>query len=250
MSLRQGLSTFILALAVLFSVGVRADVTLATVELQELKPGVYLHRSVLQTEDYGLVEANGVVYVANGEALVVDTPCNEAQTKDLIDKIESTLKAKVVGVVIGHAHADSMGGLATFQARNIPSYSSFVTQDQARQKGLPVAQIGFDSQLELMVGTKPVRIGYFGPGHAHGNIVTYLTKEQVLFGGCLIRAKGASVGYLGDAEPEMWSTTVRKVADAFAQAQIVVPGHGAAGGHELLDYTINLFEPYSLKAKK
>lgn len=211
------------------------------VELEEIRPNVYLHRSYLQTDDFGLVDCNGLVYVSNGEALVIDTPCNVAQTEALIEKIESELKSTVTGVVIGHRHADSMGGLQAFASRKIPSYSSISTQQKARDEKLPLPVAGFDSQLEVRVGDKLVRCGYFGPGHTEDNTVTYLVEEKVLFGDCLIKAQGASEGYLGDAKPEQWSATVEKVRKAYPDVEVVVPGHGAVGDRSLLDYTIELF---------
>ncbi len=235
----------LLSLALTLSVAgpLTAAPSLDTVELEEVRPNVYLHRSYLQTNDFGLVDCNGLVYVVGDEALVIDTPCNVAQTEALIAKIEGELKATVSGVVIGHRHADSMGGLQAFVSRKIPSYSSLETQRKARDEKLPVPGVGFDSQLEVTVGDKIVRCGYFGPGHTEDNSVTYLVDEKVLFGDCLIKADGASEGYLGDAQPERWSATVEKVRQAYPDVEVVVPGHGTVGDRSLLDYTIKLFAP-------
>ena len=211
------------------------------VELIAIRPGVYLHRSYLQTEDFGKVDCNGLVYVVNGEALVIDTPPTEALTEELLAKVKSELKATVVGLSVGHTHPDSMGGLAAFQRAKIPSYASRKTLEVARAKGLPVPSVGYESVLELSVGGKAVLCGYYGPGHAPDNSVTYLVDEKVLFGGCLVKAADASKGYLGDAVVEQWSATVRKVRDAFPAVEVVVPGHADYGGPELLDYTIELF---------
>lgn len=212
------------------------------VELVLVRPGVYLHRTYMSTNDFGKVDCNGLVYVVNGEALVVDTPPTAALSRALLARIQSELKAKVVGLSIGHTHEDSMGGLAVFESAGIPSYASRQTQVLARQKGLPVPRAGYDSQLELMVGGKPVLCGYFGPGHAPDTAVTYLVEEKVLFGGCLVKALGAGKGFLGDADLAQWSPTVRRVRQAFPDAQVVVPGHGAFGDAGLLDFTIELFD--------
>lgn len=212
-------------------------------EIEELKPGVYLVRDYLSTQDFGRVDCNGLLYVVNGEALVVDTPHTEALSEVLIERVKTQFGAKITGVVIGHTHADSMGGLAAFQKAGIPSYSSLATQEKAGRQGLPIPTAGYDSSLELRVGGKTVRCRYFGPGHTDDNAVTYLEEEKVLFGDCLVKAQGASKGFLGDADVEQWPQTLGKVKVAFPDAQIVVPGHGAPGGTELLDYTIELFTP-------
>jgi metallo-beta-lactamase class B len=213
-----------------------------TLELEELKPGVYLVRDYLSTQDYGLVDCNGLVYVVDGEALVIDTPHTEALSEALIERVSSELGAKVIGVVIGHTHADSMGGLAAFEKRGIPSYSSLGTQNRAAELQLPIPAAGYQHALEVKVGGKTVRCEYFGPGHTVDNAVTYLVDEKVLFGDCLVKTMGASEGYLGDAVVSEWSRTVGKIRQAHPDVELVVPGHGAPGGPELLDYTITLFE--------
>ena len=220
-----------------------AEPTTKDVELEQLRPGVYLVRDYLSTQDFGLVDCNGLVYVANGEALVIDTPHTEALAEVLLTRIETELKAKVTGVVIGHTHADSMGGLAAFQKAGIPSYSSRAAQALAKEQNLPIPTAGYDERLDLRVGGKTVRCQYFGPGHTVDTAVTYLVDEKVLFGDCLVKANGASKGWLGDAKVSEWSNTVRKVREAFPDVEMVVPGHGKAGGKELLDYTIELFTP-------
>ncbi|MGE0492978.1 MAG: MBL fold metallo-hydrolase [Vulcanimicrobiota bacterium] len=80
-----------------------------------------------------------------------------------------------------------------------------------------------------------------GRGHSFDNVVTYLPAEKVLFGGCLLKARGAGKGNLADADVAAWPTTVAAVRQAFAEAEFVVPGHGRWGGPELLDYTIEMF---------
>lgn len=212
-------------------------------EIEEIKPGVYLVRDYLSTQDFGRVDCNGLLYIADGEALVIDTPHTEALSEVLIERVKTQFGAKITGVVIGHTHADSMGGLAAFQKAGIPSYSSQATQEKAIQQGLPVPTAGYGSSLELRVGGKTVRCRYFGPGHTGDNAVTYLEEEKVLFGDCLVKAQGASKGFLGDADVERWSQTVSKVKETFPEAQVVIPGHGPVGGTELLDYTIELFTP-------
>jgi metallo-beta-lactamase class B len=72
-------------------------------------------------------------------------------------------------------------------------------------------------------------------------VVGYFDKEQVLFGGCLIKELDATKGYLGDALVGEWSATVEQVKNAYPKLKWVVPGHGQVGDVSLLDYTIQLF---------
>ena len=93
--------------------------------------------------------------------------------------------------------------------------------------------------LTLQVAIVAVR--FFGPGHTADNVLGYFEKEQVLFGGCLIKELDATKGYLGDAVVGEWSTTVGRVKQAYPNLKWVVPGHGKVGDVSLLDYTIQLF---------
>ena len=100
----------------------------------------------------------------------------------------------------------------------------------------------FDNRLKLSIGDEKVYAEYFGEGHTQDNIIGYFPKDNAIFGGCLIKRLGASKGYLGDANTDLWSGTVRKLKLKYPNAKIVIPGHGKWGGTELFDYTIKLFK--------
>jgi metallo-beta-lactamase class B len=58
----------------------------------------------------------------------------------------------------------------------------------------------------------------------------------------LIKELEATKGYLGDANIAQWSNTVERIKEQYPNIKIVIPGHGAIGGKDLLDYTIQLFK--------
>lgn len=211
--------------------------------VNRLTKNTFIHTSYLQTDDFGKVACNGMIVISDGEALVFETPTDDAGAKELIKYIEGTLKCKVIGVVADHFHTDCLGGLAEFHAQNIPSYAHSLTLELAKRDGVTVPQNGFNDRLELTVGKRVVISEFFGEGHTVDNIVNYVPKDRILFGGCLIKAMDANKGYLGDANPEQWSTTVEAVKANYKKARVVIPGHGDYGGKELLDYTIQLFQP-------
>ena len=58
--------------------------------------------------------------------------------------------------------------------------------DWGEPENLPyVPSITFSEQLTLWLGTEPVELLYFGPGHTTGDIVVYLPYEKVAFIGDL-----------------------------------------------------------------
>jgi len=188
------------------------------------------------------VACNGLIFIDQGEAAVFDTPTNPDVSKALIQAIETELNAKVKAVVVNHFHEDCLGGLSVFHQQGIPSYANYRTIQLAQKDSVEVPQNGFDLVQTIQIGDQIVVNKYLGEAHATDNIVSYIPSESVLFGGCQVKSLGAGKGYLGDANPDEWSNTARKVKEAFSEAKIVVPGHGKVGGLELLDFTEELFE--------
>jgi metallo-beta-lactamase class B len=209
--------------------------------ITQLSESTFEHTSFLQTEDFGNVPCNGLI-VANGpEAIVFDTPTTDTTSAELIGWISGTLGARITAIVPTHFHNDCLAGLQAFHAKGIPSYAYHRTLDLARKKGFVVPQHGFTDPLILHVGQEKVIVKHFGEGHTVDNVVGYFPREHVLFGGCLIKEIDAGKGYLGDANVAAWSATVERVKQEYPDVELVVPGHGACGGQELLDYTIQLF---------
>ncbi|MGB3800933.1 MAG: subclass B1 metallo-beta-lactamase [Lewinella sp.] len=209
--------------------------------VDRLTDRTYVHVTYLDTDDFGRVPCNGLIVVEDGDAIIYDSPPSDAAAAELIDYVSETLDAEVTAVIATHFHADCLGGFAAFQERGIPTYATEHTARLAREKGFPVASRTFDERLELNAGKLATLTVYAGPGHTPDNVVGYVPREEVLFGGCLVKAMGANKGNLADADTTQWPTTVMRLNDEFPRARYVVPGHGAVGGPELLDYTRRLF---------
>lgn len=211
-------------------------------EITQITPNAYIHTSFLQTDDFGNVPCNGLVVTANKEAIIFDTPVDDSSAEVLIRWIRETLGYTIHGIIPTHFHNDCLGGLKAFEGHEIPSYAHIKTIEFAKKNKLVVPQNSFSDSLVLKVGDKTVRAKYFGEGHTQDNVVGYFPSEEILFGGCLIKALDAQKGYLGDANVDAWSSTVERVKKSFPKTKIVVPGHGKHGNLELLDYTMNLFK--------
>lgn len=211
--------------------------------ITQLTENTFIHTSYLQTDDFGKVACNGLIVRSGSEVVIFDTPTNDGGSKTLIHWIQTTLHARVKTIIPTHFHNDCLGGLQAFHDQGIHSVASQQTMDLARANEEVVPKQGFSQQTILPVGTEQVSVHYFGAGHTQDNVVGYFAKEQVLFGGCLIKELGASKGFLGDANVSEWSATVGKVKAAYPHIKWVVPGHGKAGDVALLDYTVGLFVP-------
>ncbi|SDJ83936.1 metallo-beta-lactamase class B [Catalinimonas alkaloidigena] len=214
-----------------------------TLLIQPVSEHAYQHISYLNTESFGKVACNGMIVVDDGEALIFDTPADEPASEELLRWVETKLHAKVKAIVPTHFHADCLAGLEVFHRRQIPSYASHATIQLATANGSAVPQNGFDRTLELEVGDEKVVTEFFGEGHTKDNVVAYVPDDEVVFGGCLIKEVDASKGNLEDANVAAWPQTVTALKSAHPDLNVVIPGHGASGGIELLDYTVQLFTP-------
>lgn len=212
-----------------------------TLRIFPLTKNVFVHVTYLDGDNGMKIPCNGMIYFQDNQALVFDTPTNDRTSEELIKWIETTAKHKIKGVIVNHFHYDCLGGLTVFHEHGIPSYANNMTIQLAKKNGYPAPQTGFDDIMLLDLGRKKVENRYFGEGHTTDNIVSYLVDEKVLFGGCLIKADGASKGNLADANQSEWSLTVNKVKSTYPLLKAVIPGHGNPGDTSLLNYTMALF---------
>lgn len=222
--------------------GIKKAVTVADEELlvRRLAPGVYQHISFLETQDFGTVACNGMVYAKGGEAIVFDTPATAEGAEALLAWIKTDLNSKVTAVVINHFHVDCLGSLNIFHQAGISSYANAMTIELAsasEEEAIPQNKLVGD----MMVGGHPVINRYFGGGHTKDNIASYLPEERILFGGCMVKSIGAGKGNLADADVAAWPETVSSIKSTYPNIKWVIPGHGNPGGPELLDYTVEMF---------
>ena len=212
-------------------------------EVIQLTPNVYLHISYAEITGFGRVASNGMIVTNGDKAFLFDTPPTELLTKQLVEWISQTLKLKVVGFVPNHWHIDCMGGLAYLQRIGVESYANQMTIDIAKAKKLPVPTYGFKDSLKLQLGNLEINCYYLGAGHSMDNIVVWIPSEKVLFPGCLVKEMNAKgLGNTVDGDPSAYPQTIEKVLRKFPDAKIVIPGHGAFGGIELVRHTKELLK--------
>lgn len=211
-------------------------------EIVPLSKNAYMHVSWITVAPFGRFTDNGLIYISNNEAVIMDTPINDTLSNFLLDWFEKTFPGVTVKAVIAtHFHGDCLGGLRAFHQRGITSYANYMTNEAIKSDSIVKPQKTFKDELTLRIGKENIVNRYFGPGHSPDNIVTWVPAEKILFGGCMIKSLDADKGYLGDANLEQWSNTVEKVKKQYPGARIVIPGHGDHGGTALLDYTIKMF---------
>lgn len=221
------------------------------VDVDEVAEGVFVVNHRVPVPSNSLV-----AFGSMGSCLIVDTPWTEQATQTEIDWITATMgPLPPTQAVSTHFHLDRIGGNALLKRLGIPIFGSQMTCDilaaagnmQKDMSGAGVAVTPPDrlfdpaAGLTLDLDGEEVIVFFPGGGHTKDNVVVYLPKRGVLFGGCLVKSMAATdKGNVADADLVHWADSVRAVKARFPGVKVVVPGHGASGGPELLDHTIEL----------
>lgn len=207
-------------------------------ELLKISANAYIHISYATLPEYGRVAANGLIFINREEAFLFDTPWTDSLTKVLVTYLSDNMGLKVTGFIPNHWHEDCMGGLAYLKSKGIASWANQKTIDIARSKNLPVPEHGFTDSLNLFLGDKTIKCYFPGAAHSLDNIVVWIPSEKILFPGCMIKSMISNdLGNTADGDLEAYPETINRVIRRFMNAKIVIPGHGAPGGPELLTHT-------------
>ena len=211
------------------------------IELIKLSENVYNHVSYTVLPNYGRVPANGLIFINGSDAFIVDSPWNDSLTAKLFSWITDSMHLHIAGFIPTHFHDDCMGGLSYIRQQGIPGYANHKTIDIARSKNLPVPDYGFSDSLILHFGDKTIECYYPGAAHTKDNIAIWIPSENILFAGCMVKSiSSKNLGNTTDGDLEEYPKTIDKLLDKFPDVKIVIPGHGPAGGMELIRHTKEL----------
>jgi len=215
----------------------------ATVELDSLRPGVWIHTSYYTYPNGSRFSSNGLV-VRDGNGLtLVDTAWGERLTVELLDLIQKELRLPVRRAIVTHAHGDRTAGADVLRDRGIPVLAHPRTIDLTMESGLspPSDSLSGVSHVGGSVTLGAVEVFYPGPGHSPENLMVWVPGAKVLFGGCAVRPGDATtLGNTAHANRSEWPLAIERATKRYADVQVVVPGHGAVGGPELLRHTLTL----------
>ncbi|MBP7460643.1 MAG: subclass B1 metallo-beta-lactamase [Candidatus Delongbacteria bacterium] len=210
-------------------------------EIIRISDHAFIHQSCASLPKFGRFSSNGLILVDHHQALLLDTPVTDSLTRDLVSWIEDSLHARLTGFVPNHWHDDCMGGLGFLQSHHVKSYANQMTIEIAESRNIPVPDSGFQDSLRLQVGEISVLCYYPGAAHSMDNIVVWIPSEKILFAGCMVKSiDSKSLGNTVDGDLRAYPETLDRVAAKFHDAQIVIPGHGAWGGMELIRHTRRL----------
>ena len=235
----------------------RSDPFLNQFTVQEVAPKTYV------ATDRSYHNSNVMVAVMPDQTVFIASSPFETEGADaLLQWIQAEFKPQKVIAVNTHFHADGTGGNEAYKKHGVEIWASDLTRKLQRERGESQKvkeAAGFESQPELKkrlekrqiviadheykiqdgktfeFGGEKVDVIYPGPAHSTDNVAVYLPQRKVLFGGCMVRPV-KTLGYVGDADVKSWADSVSHLR-ALAP-QVVIAGHEAVGGVELIDNTV------------
>ena len=211
-----------------------------TIDVSPISDHFYVHTS------YGLVgstpyPSNGLILETTAGVVVVDTPWDTAQSRQLFDWIEMHIKKEVILCIVTHAHDDRMGGIEEFARRGIRVISTPLTSQHAARQGLRKPEAVLPNDTLFTIGGVPMECFFPGKGHTDDNIVVWFPNQRILFGGCLVKSTNVGgLGNIADADLHAWPGSIRVVMKKFSSHQIVIPGHESWSNNNSLEHTLEL----------
>jgi metallo-beta-lactamase class B len=214
------------------------------IEVTQIAPKVYVHTSY-NTYNNVRFPSHGLLISTKEGVVMIDTGWGNEPTEQLLDWVKTNLKQPVVTCVPTHYHDDKMGGIGAMQAQGIPVMSSALTAQLAAAHKLGAPDVTFRTDTSFTVGGQRIEVYYPGGGHTLDNVVVYLPKQKILFGGCLVKdVKAKSLGNTADADMGNWANAIRNVQQRFPKAKVVIPSHGPWGDKSALSHTLDLIQKH------
>ncbi len=215
-----------------------------SIKTSKVDSNIYLYTSYGDAGNYKNVDANAVVVVSGNEAMLFDTPWDSVQAEQLITWVNDSLHKKIILSVITHAHADRIGSIGIMHRHGIPTYSHYLTAQEAVKRGYhKPLHIFYNDDTTFHCGNIEVVAYYPGAGHTIDNIVLYIPSKKFLYGGCFIKSGfSTDIGNIEDANVAAWPESLAKMKNRFKKTGIVmiIPGHGSWQSDKAIENTHRL----------
>jgi glyoxylase-like metal-dependent hydrolase (beta-lactamase superfamily II) len=187
---------------------------------------------------------NSGILVSDSLVIVIDTKMDEA-AEQLFKTVKELAGNKPILVINTHYHPDHSTGNSFYTGQTIIAGGNYTKEfwvKEAGEKTLPTQWL--QDRLDIKMGDDTVTLFNLAKNvHTASDIVVYLHKRKMLFGGDVILNKQAPA-ILGVSDPDGYLTAFDMIPKQF-DIQKIVPGHGAVGGIEV----INDFRQYFIDMK-
>lgn len=214
-------------------------------EISHLTGDCYIFVTYGDPGDGTSYPANGMYLLTDAGAVLFDTPWDTTQCQPLLDSIKHRHGKDVIMSISTHFHEDRTGGINYYKSKGIKTYSTVHTQQLCKENKEPVAEYSFTNDTTFTIGDYTFEVFYPGKGHAPDNIIAYLPKDKVLYGGCFVKsADSKSLGNLSHADPAAWKKSMERTMKRYPSPAYVIPGHGSWESNKGLQATMKLLKAY------
>jgi glyoxylase-like metal-dependent hydrolase (beta-lactamase superfamily II) len=211
------------------------------------------------------ISANG--YLVEGPTAVV--AIDSALTLSEAAKVRARLEAlgkPLAAVLLTHGHPDHYNGVASLIAgRDVPIYATAAVASVIRahdsekaaqwtpmfgdewpkQRAFPNHELADGQSLDID-GLR-FTVHELGPGESHADSYWSLANEAAFIGDVVLYGEHA---YLSDGHSTQWLANIARLEHELAGVHRLYPGHGAAGGLELLRWQRDYLLAYRAQVER
>lgn len=211
-------------------------------QISKLTDDVYVY-TTFQNYKGNPVPSNSLYILTDDGVVLIDTPWDTTQIKPLIDTLRLFHASKIIATISTHFHEDRTAGVNYLKSIGVRTFASRKTIQLCKQKKFEVPALEFHTDTTLNFGNRKIQIFYPGAGHTPDNIVVWLEKEKILFGGCLVKSVDAGdLGNIADADLSAWPETMEKLMKKFPSRKYVIPGHQSWSDVRSPEHTLKLLK--------
>src|ERR1035437_9316225 len=176
---------------------------------------------------------NSGILVSDSLVIVIDTKFHDA-AEQLFKMVKGLAGNKPIFVINTHFHPDHTGGNKFYKGQTIIAGGNYTKEfwiQEAGEETLPVKWL--KDRMDIKMGDDTVTLlNLARNAHTESDVVVYLHKRKMLFGGDVILNKQAPV-MTGVADPDGYLSALDMLPKKF-DIQKIVPGHGTIGGIEII----------------
>jgi len=177
---------------------------------------------------------NSGVLVSDSLVIVIDTKQDEA-AEQLSKQVLQLAGNKPILVVNTHFHPDHTSGNKYYKGQSIlvgGNYTKDFWMKEVDKENLPT--LWLPTKMDIKMGNDTATIINLSQNiHTASDVMVYLHKRKMLFGGDVILNKQVPALF-GVADPDGYLAIFDGLPKQF-DIHYIVPGHGAVGGFELID---------------
>jgi glyoxylase-like metal-dependent hydrolase (beta-lactamase superfamily II) len=234
-------------------------------KVEQLAEGVYFHEGDLGRRGH----CNNGWVVFEDYVLVIDANFPDGAT-ELIPKIKAVTSKDIRFAFDTHHHGDHAygnhvwnehGAVAVAHSGVLEEMKKYETGHFGDRPGrweetaenrpdvaasrLKPPSLLYNSDMVFDDGRQRVELLYFGVAHTHGDGFAWLPRQKILFTGDAV--VNGPYNFVGDGNVGEWIKTLRAVARL--EPKLVCPGHGPAGGPEIIADQLTFFEKLHTEVK-